>query len=163
MVDCKLDLRDFEAGLQDARKRGKDLGAVMRAFRPTIMAHLREHFEKREGDTGTWAPRAASSLEAMLPKRAYKKKGGGLTKRYAKRVTNQLGRLKSAFRFHATRTYLEVASIVDWADVQQSGGRAGKGGRSMIPARPFVWASDEIVNLLGSQIVAALIKAYGKH
>ena len=60
----------------------------------------------------------------------------------------------------ASRTSLRGESRVPWSGIHQDGGTAGRGSR--IPARPFLWMSEEFLRLATDRIGNRLVVAYGK-
>lgn len=53
------------------------------------------------------------------------------------------GRLRRSFSVKATGSRAVVGTNVVYAAIHQIGGRAGRGGRAKIPARPFLMVQDE--------------------
>jgi phage gpG-like protein len=142
----EVELNDVFDGLDAMVRAGRDLRPVWQRARKDLRDDLKQHFDEAKGPDGTWAPRAQSSIDRILRTGGRRKnvtKKGVVKKRAARRLKNQLGRLRTAWRITYNARQIEAASIVKWAGVHQWGGTAGRGSR--IPARPFAWASDALV------------------
>lgn len=149
-----VDVRDVVQGMDALVRRGRDLRPVFRELRTPFRADLKNHFGERAGPDGAWAPYAASTLERFRRGRGNVRRRGArkgqVTKRGARRLANQLGRLKSSFIFRAGRKDLEAVSRVPWGGVHQFGGSAGRGAQ--IPSRTFAWVSDTFALAAATQI-----------
>ncbi len=53
------------------------------------------------------------------------------------------GRLRRSFTVKASATRAEVGTNVVYAAIHQMGGKAGRGGKVTIPARPFMLVQEE--------------------
>jgi hypothetical protein len=175
----EVEIASLVSGLDALQKAGKDLRPVFKKLRPAIAADLREHFSSAEAPEGAWAPRASSSIKKILARRregwhrktlaggavsrylkgrsAYKKNGQVRTS-FARRLTNQLGALKSAWLFRVTGSMFEARSRLAWAGMQQGGGIVGHGAR--LPARTFAWFSDAVLDRFGELAITYLLKSW---
>lgn len=112
---------------------------------------------KRRFDTGTgpdgqaWAPNSAATLDILAERlgrmKSYSKKGGGLNKRGAanlagkKPLIGQTKLLRQQINALADDSSVEVftnSNTAAYAAIQQFGGKAGRGHKVTIPARPFL-------------------------
>ncbi len=139
MIRADIDLRDLDRGLEGMRRNGNDVRPVFRALRPVFRKDQQAHFTERRGPFGSWAPRSAASVRRILVGNVTRK--GKVKKRAQRRIENQLGRLKTALSATYNAREMVIASKVSWAGIHQFGGVAGRGAH--IPARPFLWISDE--------------------
>ncbi len=161
MTATTVDVRDVLRGFDAMRAAGKDLRPVFRTVREALRQDVQDHFERNEGPEGRWAPYARSTLDRALQRRKFKRKRGASRGHFTKRgeswARNQLGRLKwpSAHKFIMDAQSLVYVARTGWAGVHQFGGTAGKG--SVIPARPFMWASEKLVNEFRHALIGHLL------
>lgn len=100
-----------------------DLSPVMRSIGETVRASVERNFAA-QGRPGKWLP----SQRAI--------RTGGQT-------LSLTGRLRRSFSVKATGSQVSVGTNVVYAVIHQMGGRAGRGGRVTIPARPYMMVQDE--------------------
>lgn len=158
----KVDLDDVYEGLDALVRAGRDLRPVWREVRGGLRGDLKNHFDQRQGPEGAWAPPAASTIERLLRqggRSANINRKGQLKRRAARRLANQLGRLKSAWTIAYTRGSLTGESKAPWSGIHQDGGVAGRGAR--IPARPFAWVTDSFLGVVADSVLKYLGKAWG--
>lgn len=164
MTATHVDISDVLRGLEAMRARGMDLRPVFRAVRVQLKADVAQHFARKEGPDGAWAPRAASTIERAKQNRGMTFKRGGrrgqLTKRGQRRLGPQLGRFRfpNAYRFIVTRQAIEMRAKGDWAGVHQFGGVVGHG--AVQPERTFLWASDSLVDAFEHALVGHVREAW---
>ncbi|MDQ3295077.1 MAG: phage virion morphogenesis protein [Myxococcota bacterium] len=142
-----FDTSSLDQALMSMSRRGKMLGQVFRDLKKPMRLDQREHAKDRSGPLGSWAARAPTTLAKL--------RSGG--RRLRKRP---LGRLTTAVTYRATRTGLMAESRVAWSGVHQEGGRVGRG--SVIPARPFLWISDELLRKAEDAVTSAILLAFGR-
>ena len=129
--------------------RRVDLRPAWKAARKPLRADQRAHAKRQEGPSGAWPGR--SPLTAV-------RRGTGSGKR--KRPRKLLGRLPGALTSKATRTSVTVIARAKWSAIHQDGGTAGYGAR--IPARPFLWASDHVLEVISGIVARGLRVAFEK-
>jgi hypothetical protein len=159
LVEVNLD--DVFDGLDSMVKAGKDLRPVWKAVRGGLRKDLQGHFASRSGPEGPWAPPAHSTIERLLSVGGRKKnvtRKGTLKRRAARRLANQLGRLKSWWKITFTPGSLTAASGADWSDVHNTGGTAGRGAR--IPQRTFAWVTDGFVGAVTEAVLLHLERVW---
>jgi phage gpG-like protein len=144
-VAATLDLGDVFRGLDAMARRGRALGPVFRELKKPLRADQKDHSKKREGPSALWAPRAASTMARM-------RIGGH-------RARKPLGRLTGAVSYFADATAVRGISRVLWSGIHQDGGTVGHGSR--LPARPFLWISDDLLRIAENTLGSALVRAYG--
>lgn len=144
-IYATLDLGDVERGLEAMARRARALGPVFRELKTPLRLDQRDHSKKREGPSALWAPRAASTMARM--------RAGG------RRARKPMGRLPGAVSYRATASSVSGRSRVLWSGIHQDGGTVGHGAR--IPARPFLWISDGMLQIAEDTLGAALVRAYG--
>ena len=142
-----LQWRDVERGLE-AMPRVNLRHAFGELKRP-LKADQRDHAKKRTGPESLWAPRAPSTLAL-----AGRKIGG-----WHRRARRPMGKLPTGVRYRADATGIRGVSMIRWSAVHMDGGTVGRGSR--LPARPFLWISDEMLTTAENTIGAAVVAAYG--
>lgn len=70
-----------------------------------------------------------------------------------------MGRLPTAVTYKATSRTLSGTSKAAWSGVHMTGGTVGKGSR--LPARPFLWMSDEFIDQARKRIADVAVDAFG--
>lgn len=143
-----INVDDVIAGINAMARAGKNMRPVFQGARKAIKADLEDHFDRASAPGGAWPGRAASTLERIRERRgSVRKRGarkGQLTKRGERRVANQLGRLKWAWKVTVEKSRIEFRSRGGkMADAQNEGATVGKG--AVIPKREFAWLSEAIV------------------
>jgi phage gpG-like protein len=142
-VVVRLDLGDVFKGLDAMGRRG--LRPLMAELKKPLKLDQKDHSKKRAGPEALWAPRAASTMARM-------RIGGH-------RARKPLGRLTGAVSYTADATAVRGISRVLWSGIHQDGGTVGRGSR--IPARPFLWISDDMLRIAENTLGSALVRAYG--
>lgn len=138
---ARVEDRALVKSLDDKARRSKQLASVFRRLRPHMIEDQKQHAQREEGPDGAWAPRAPATRERKRVFRQTKKKKGAVEATYFT-VNGTLGALPELVVARATGFTVFVKSMVRWASVHQEGGTVGRG--SVIPARPFLWVSDEL-------------------
>lgn len=146
-VSATLDIGDVEEGLAAMQRRARALGPAFRELKRPLRLDQRAHSKKREGPSAIWAPRAASTMARL--------RAGG------RRARKPLGKLTGAVAYTADATAVRGTSRVLWSGVHQDGGAVGRGAR--LPARPFLWISDDLLGIAENTLGRALVRAYGGH
>lgn len=128
------------------------LRAALASVGDEIVHRAKSRFATARDPAGrAWQPLAAATLAhyAAGLRRSYRKKGGALNARGLRRVaarrplSGETGDLKRQIFARATITgaqsaVLSVTAGMKYAAIHQFGGRAGRGRRVRIPARPFL-------------------------
>jgi phage gpG-like protein len=141
-VGARVSLSWVDAALHALRN--PDLRKAWREAKKPLRLDQRDHAKRQEGPSGAWPGRSPLTT-------ARRSRGAGKRKRARK----LLGRLPSALTSKSTRTGVSVFSRAKWSAVHQEGGKAGNGAR--IPARPFLWASAEVLEAI-SYVVSRHLK-----
>jgi phage gpG-like protein len=139
-VRLELDARSALAGLDRMAKAGNAPTKAFRALRPVMRADQREHARRAEGPSGKWPAR-----KTRITSRSRGSNGRYLSARRRSRglARRPLGRLTTAVTYTASKDGLIGRSLVQWSGAHQWGGRVGNGAD--LPARPFLWLSDKLV------------------
>lgn len=124
-----LDRALERAGKRLVTKRRNLLNAVGE----TLVSGTLERFEKEEDPEGRkWEPSGRAWEQGLNSRRG----------RMGKTLQNT-GRLRSSIDYAATRDSVLVGSNVEYARIHQEGGKAGRGCKVTIPARPYLGISEE--------------------
>lgn len=132
-IGGSIDVRGVDLGLE--RMGDKRLvGAIARELKKPLRADQRAHARDQAGPDGKW------------PKR---KLGG------RRRV---LGKLPNAVRVVARRGMVSAESRVPWSGAHQDGDKVGRG--ATLPARRFLWISDDMLQLANDHAAERVAGAY---
>lgn len=140
-IRTRVDLRDVNAGFAEAHR---ELRAVGRDLVKPMRADQRAHAKAQEGPEAKWPPRASSTVAKM---------------RAQGRRRRPLGRLSTAVTYRATSHAVIAESRAKWSGVHQDGGTVGRG--SKIPARPFLWISDRLIDEAIEILQRPILRALG--
>jgi phage gpG-like protein len=157
-VSATLDIGDVEQGLEAMQRRAHALGAAFAELKGPLRLDQRDHSKRREGPEGAWAPRAASSSAKLRTGRRQRWWSRFRRTKYH-RPAKLMGRLSGAVKYTANASGVTGVSRALWSGVHQDGGTVGHGSR--IPARPFLWISDDMLTVAGNTLGNALVRAYG--
>jgi hypothetical protein len=144
VVEAKVSLRFVERALNSLRR--PDLRPAWKEARAPLRADIKDHRQKQAGPSGAWAGRAESTRER---------------RQYAgRRPRKLLGKLPTALSTISDRRRVAMRSRVAWSEVQRSGGTVGHGAK--IPARDFLWASQQVLGTIAGIVSAYLSKLWSK-
>lgn len=134
-------------------RAGKRLAAqrrnLLNAVGETLVDGTLERFEKEVDPEGKkWEP-SGRAWERGLARKARKAtdkrkavKGRRETGHFGKTLQDT-GRLRSSIDYAVTQDGVLVGSNVEYARIHQEGGKAGRGRKTTIPARPYLGISKE--------------------
>lgn len=142
-----LDLGGVESGLVAMERRARTLGPLFSELKKPLKLDQKAHAKEKRGPSAMWAPRAASTMARM--------------RQGSHRAHKLMGRLPSATRYASSATSVSGTSKALWSGVHMDGGTVGHGSR--LPARPFLWISDGMLDLAAKKLGGALVRAYGGH
>ncbi len=124
--------------------RTPDLRPAFKLSRKPVRADMREHAKKQAGPDGSWPARSsATKVRASSGRR---------------RTRKLLGRLPAALTTNHDRRRMVVRSLVAWSAVHMTGGRVGNNAK--IPARPFLWASAAVLEVVAGHISRHVAKLF---
>lgn len=116
-----------------------------------LVSSTMQRFQEERGPDGTkWEP-SGRAWEAGLARSARKatkrtsaKKGRAETGKFGKTLQDS-GRLRSSVTFESlvTQNQVCVGSNVAYARIHQLGGKAGRGQKTTIPARPYLGVEEK--------------------
>lgn len=148
MVVITVDDGEVMAALEQLRQRLRDMTPVMRAAAQVVRNDAMEAFASSRSPSGeTWKPLKAGSILS----RAYRHAGRGMRKDRAGTLA-RFADAKPLLDTGALRNSVQVVSVgrdeavigsrLPYAAIHQFGGKAGRGRKASIPARPFLGLSE---------------------
>jgi phage virion morphogenesis protein len=150
-VTFKFDVSDVEEGLRALLVQGSHAKGLA-DLRAPLRDDQRDHAKAQEGPDGKWAPRARATVEKRRRMKARK-----LVRGPNRKLLNSLPRRTITVK--ATPRKLFAASKVPWAGVHQHGGTAGH--RARIPARPFLWFSEQFLEKALVVLRTRMLRTFG--
>lgn len=147
-IKITVDNAEVLAGLRAIQTRLGDLSPVMRLV-AGVLADVTEEAFATERDPATltpWQRLEASTIDARTRKGYWPGK-----------ILQQTGLLAASISQDHGSDFASVGSNREYAAIQQLGGKAGRGGSAVLPARPYLGLSqdgaDEILDLIGNYLV----------
>jgi phage virion morphogenesis protein len=121
---------------------------LTRAVAEGVASRTIRRFDEQKGPDGRpWPPLSPATLMGEVgPKDRLK--GGGFSARAQRRMALRkalirTGRLRNSIAWKVMGSRVYVGTNVAYARIHQFGGRAGRGRKVRIPARPFLGFSEE--------------------
>jgi hypothetical protein len=162
----EVDLSDVLRGFDLMLARSSNLTSVFQTAKEWLQGEVASHFAEGEGPEGEW-PGPAESTQA----RKEFARGSGFVKRvvkgkltrtkrkktWARKPLGRLGQVKS-YVFRVGPQGLTMQPRGAWAAIHQFGGVAGHGAK--IPARPFLWFGEDLIERVSGAILAFLFDAW---
>lgn len=132
-----LDVSDIERGFKAfaSPARERTTARVFRMLKDPLRLDQQQHAKEQVGPDGKWQARAASTMARRAEGKGHRS------------PAKPLGRLIAAVVYQATARGVTAASRVAWSLAQQEGGNVGRGHKSKLPARPFLWISDQVLEV----------------
>jgi len=145
-LQFKTNDREVVALLNRLLRRASDLTPTMQAIGLFYERRVVENFQNLSAPDGTpWQPLSEATLHLGLAKHKGWKKNGYLSakgKRYltGKRILRESGDLEGSVHSQATKDSVTIGTggHIPYAAIQQLGGKAGRGRKVTIPARPYL-------------------------
>ncbi|MCX8017650.1 MAG: phage virion morphogenesis protein [Rhodocyclaceae bacterium] len=145
MIDIELDDREVQAALKRLQQRVSDMRPVMADIGELLVERAKERFATSTGPDGKrWEPNAPATILSYL--RQYGgsyRKDGSLSKRGQARAAankpliGETKQLMGTLYYRAGRDAVTIGSPLRCAAIHQFGGKAGRGRKVTIPARPW--------------------------
>jgi len=135
------------AALKALASRVQNMQPVLQAIGEDIVERTKHRFDTSTGPDGVaWKPNSAATLDMLAARlgKSYRKKGGDLNSKGAARVAGkkpligESGDLRRQIVSRAAAHSVTVSATPVYAAIQQFGGKAGRGHKVTIPARPFL-------------------------
>lgn len=137
-INITVDDAAARAVFAELVRRGTDMQPLLRKAVGHLVDVAEEAFDtERSPDGVPWVDLAARTIKAR------EKRGHWPGKKLQVRGTLALSIGELAKSAQYGPNYVEVGSNLPYARIHQKGGQAGRGGRTRIPARPFLGLSDE--------------------
>ncbi|OGT57872.1 MAG: phage virion morphogenesis protein [Gammaproteobacteria bacterium RIFCSPHIGHO2_12_FULL_63_22] len=136
-----------QALLQRMAERTKNLQPALQAVGDGIVERTKRRFETSTGPDGEkWTPNAPATLGILSARlgKSYRKKGGDLNAAGERRLAGnkpligESGDLRRQIVAQATANQVTVGVGPKYAAIHQFGGKAGRGLKVEIPARPYL-------------------------
>lgn len=142
----EVDDREVLAALNRLSGAVGNIQPLLQALGEDMMERTKRRFESGTAPDGSrWKPNARSTLEAVLDRTrgGVGKKGkisakGSAVMMNKRPLIGESRDLSRQFHVRASAAEMVLSSSPVYAAIQQFGGRAGRGGRVLIPARPFL-------------------------
>ena len=136
--------KQFRAALQRLERATRDLTPAFNDIGEYLIQSVEERFNSQHDPTGTaWTPLAASTLKK---------------KRHRKILTESTD-LRGSQTYQADADELAFGTVKIYGAIHQLGGKAGRGRRVEIPARPYLGLNDEDEDEIGKILVDHLAEA----
>lgn len=177
-IDIKVEGLDaVNAAFAELKKRAKDQTPAWEIGAELLRLRKEDVFET-EGGRKKWKPLAWRTLVGRGKKQSKVlrekgiaftsgKRAGQFRPQFASllsghRILQVTGRLKRSAVTRAWRTGCQIGSNLVYARIHQLGGKAGRGRKVTIPARPFlqVWPEDleELAASIGDYLASSFVK-----
>jgi phage gpG-like protein len=153
VIKLNVDMSKVQRAIHALASEGGNQRKLLAALKQPLKKDQAAHGRAMEGPESKWKPRAPSTVL-----RARKQKGRRRVKGANRRLLASLPRRTVKVKSSGRR--LIAFSKVPWAGIHQHGGATGKGHRSRIPARPFLWFSDEFMRGALRTARLQLVKAW---
>lgn len=166
-MDGNVDLTEVDTALADVDVRSKRMAPAFRELRAPMRRDQAAHAKQQEGPNGAWPPRSPLT-EARRRARNRRRRVTkamitiGIASNKKKRSTPKriLGRLPRAVVYTIGDLFLRATSRVPWSGAHQDGGRVGRGVK--LPARPFLWLSDVLINATKDVLGKYVLKGWNR-
>jgi phage virion morphogenesis protein len=130
MIEIKIDDYEVKSALNDLLKKVKDMSPVMKKIAGIMHDAVEENFEK-EGRP-RWKPLSARTI-AQRQKKGY----------WPGAILQMRGELAASISQSSDNDTAMVGTNKVYAAIHQFGGKAGRGHKAQIPARPFLKLTDD--------------------
>lgn len=175
-IHATLDDRELSALLRRLKEHLADLQPTMEELGQRYERRLLEGWEKEQAPDGTpWAPSKILSnylgytgtTKGGKRQSAYTSRGGlraGFARYLANKKTLVLtGRMRSRLHYQAGRDSLAIGIAgIPYAAIHQFGGRAGRGRKVFIPARPWLAVNRGLGMVLADRDRAMALDILGR-
>ena len=139
MAEITLSIEELQGKLERLSKALENKTPLLRRIANTLQNVTEESFDKQASPFGEkWKPNAPKTLQ--------KKRGN--------KILIQSGLLSQSFTQKVTGSSAQVGTNKEYAAIHQFGGKAGRGKKVNIPARPFmpIKQNGEIPKDLGDRL-----------
>ena len=130
-IEIKIDNKDVERKLLGLAQKGENLRPLMKNIAGIFASATEENF-KNEGRPDKWT----ELTEATKKQRTKQKKWPG-------QILQVSGQLASSISTQYDDESAVIGSNLDYAAIHQLGGQAGKNKKVEIPARPYLFLTED--------------------
>lgn len=130
MIDIRVDDREITSRLERLARKGSDLTPVMREISGDMLDAVQENFDK-EGRPRRW-PELSPAYRRRLAKKG----------KTGKMLNRTSGGLYHSIHAGYDSSSATVGTNKAYAAIHHFGGRAGRGKKAEIPARPYLHLDD---------------------
>ena len=167
MITIQIDDRDVMRALNALRSRVRDMTPAMRAAAQVLRSDILERFDAQTSPDGSaWKPLSAASILSRARRHApagYRKRRAQTVARFAggAKALLDTGQLRNSIKvLRVSSTEALVGTRLPYAAIHHFGGKAGRGRKVTIPARPFMGLSrdgkQEIIDTLRRYLITEL-------
>lgn len=154
MIEVQFDSRAVERALGDVARAAANPRPLLKLWGEKLTDSTRQRFGSSIAPDGSaWEPNAMATLLGYAGKYSgsFRKKDGRLSAKGGRRVAGKKPLIGESKALSTTIAYrvvpdgVEIGSPQKYAAIHQFGGKAGRGRKITIPARPFLGlsAADE--------------------
>ena len=145
--DVRIVEDEITPALQRALKATGNLKPALQAIGEHLLRSVDDNFALQRDPQGRpWKPLKVLSYHlaySMGKKKRTHTQSGSLTAGFARyigsrKILTDSGELRGSIKYNASATRLEVGSGKVYSAIHQFGGKAGRGRKVTIPARPFL-------------------------
>jgi phage virion morphogenesis protein len=154
-MSIKISVRNLNAAFRQLQLSPAKLRPILPAIAELIESDIKDNFDAggrwsgsgeitlTSGGTTKWKPLAASTLKNKA-KRGYRK------------ILISTGELRNSIEVRPQGNSIVISSNKQYAAIHNFGGQAGRNRRTTIPARPFLVASQAVIDEALAIVTAAL-------
>ncbi len=149
-INVSIDDKEVKKTLELLRRRVGNLRPAMKAIGETVRTSVIKNFTA-EGRPDKWtrlSPVTLGLAWSMKGKKTHVKSGKRETKAFSKyksgkKILTDSADLRNSITAKAYDDRVEIGTNVRYAAIHQFGGKAGRGRKVNIPARPFLMVQNE--------------------
>lgn len=145
----QVDASEVLGRFQVISRAASDLTPPHKAIARYMHRRVQERFTGEHDPEGRrWEPLAATTYYSSFHGRRFTKKRGRITKKFARYIANRKiltlsHQLRESITEEANKDGVVQGTNKAYAAIQQLGGKAGRGRKTSIPARPYLGVNDE--------------------
>lgn len=168
MIEVQFDSRSVARALEDVAKASANPRPLLKLWGEKLTDSTKQRFQSSIAPDGSlWEPNAMATLLGHAGKYAGSfRKDGRVTTKGGKRIAGKKPLIGESKALSTTITYrvatdgVEIGSPQKYAAIQHFGGKAGRGRKITIPARPFLGlspADEEMVVRTAEEYLRSII------
>lgn len=147
VIEVKIDDREVRDLLSRIAAKTGNLTPAMKTIGEIVLRSVKENF-RQGGRPEKWKPLSQRTLHSVAGgKKGYKKSGGlraGSIRRLKDRkILIASKRLMDSISYKEEKDKVTIGTDVVYAALHQFGGKAGRGKKINVPARPFLMVQEE--------------------